>query len=252
MALLESLVRRARWLALGDRMVNLWGTGVVNLIDVGSIGPLPSPWNQKASRIAHLLKFEPRDRSRSSSPRVRVLDTALWDSECERDFFIYRGYRGTGSSLFEQNVDYVRANFEALRQRGPRHLAETWFERSELVRVERIRCRRLDDVLAGLDDPVSYHFLKIDAQGAEYPILRGAESFLRERCLGLHLELFTLPLYQGIRLLPEVVRHLEGLGFERVRQYPAHGSFDSQHDCVFLKVAARGTVTDAIRETYGV
>jgi FkbM family methyltransferase len=249
-ALLESLVRRARWLALGDRMVNLRGTGVVGLIDVGSIGSLPSPWNQKASRIAHLLKFEPRDRSRSSNPRVRVLDTALWDAECERDFFIYKGYRGTGSSLFEQNLDYVRANFEVLRQRGPRRLAETWFERSQLERVERIRCRRLDDVLAGLDGSVSYHFLKIDAQGAEYPILRGAEAFLRESCLGLHLELFTLPLYRGIRLLPEMVRYLGGLGFERVRQYPAHGSFDSQNDCVFLKPAARGVVADAIREIY--
>jgi FkbM family methyltransferase len=247
--LTNALYRRARWLALGDRMVNLRGTGVVGLIDVGSVGSLPSPWNEHARRIAHLLKFEPRDRAGSSNPHVATCNTALWDAECERSFFIYQGQRGTGSSLFEQNVEYVRENFDELRSRGPRRLAETWFERSRLVRVEKVRCRRLDDVLAEHELP--YEFLKIDAQGAEYEILRGAEGFLRDSCIGLHLELFALPLYKGIKLLPEVEHHLAGLGFELAKKYPAHGSFDSQHDCVFLKSGASGAVFDAIREVYG-
>ena len=98
----------------------------------------------------------------------------------------------------------------------------------------------------------SFHFLKIDAQGAEYEILEGAQKFLDEDCLGLHLELFTIPLYKGIRLLPQVEDYLSGLGFELVKKFPAHGSFDSQNDCVFLKKQANNRIVDIIRETYDI
>jgi FkbM family methyltransferase len=246
---LRALHRRARWVALGDRMVGRGGRGSLHLIDVGSVGPLPSPWNEHASQLARLLKFEPRDRVGSRNPRVTAVDAALWSEAGERDFYVYRGKRGTGSSLYRQNLEYVRENFESLRRRGSRRLAETWFDRSSLVRTERVHCRTLDEVLREQDVP--YDFLKIDAQGAEYEILRGAERFLESACLGLHLELFVLPLYAGIALLPSVETYLAGLGFERVIRYPAHGSFDSQHDCVYLRRDAIGEKPRLIRKIYG-
>lgn len=239
-----------RWL-LGAGVINLRGKGRVNLIDVGSAGHLPSPWNENANAIRYLLKFEPRGES-SKTPYVATVDAALWEINCERDFYIYRGFEGTGSSLFQQNYEYVTENFEELRRRGSRSLADTWFERSQMVGVERICCRTLDDVLQELDHPFPYHFLKIDAQGAEYEILKGAESFLRRSCLGLHLELFVLPLYRGIKLQPDVVAYLAGLDFDLVKKFPAHGSFDSQNDCVFMKRGQRNEASDAVRKVYGV
>jgi FkbM family methyltransferase len=225
-------------------------TRIVNLIDVGSAGTLPYPWRQNTDKILHLLKFEPRDNSKEKNPYIVSVDVALWSTNCERDFYIYKGHGGQGSSLFQQNYEYVQENFEKIRNRGPEDLANTWFERSQLDRVEQIRCRRLDDLLEELDHPFQYHFLKIDAQGAEYEILKGAERFLRESCIGLHLELFTLPLYKGIKLLPEVVEYLESYNFELVKKHPAHGSFDSQHDCVFLKKGVKGRIVATIREIY--
>jgi FkbM family methyltransferase len=246
---LKRLYRRFRREISGDGVVNFRNRGIVNFIDVGSVGKLPAPWNAHAQKIHHLLKFEPRDRP-LYTPNVTTLNVALWSDNAELDFYIYEGLGGSGSSLFRQNIDYVRENFETLKKRGDPKLAETWFERSRLVRTERLVCRKLDDVLSELQR--QYHFAKIDAQGAEYEILRGAEGWLRADCLGLQLELFTLPLYQGIPLLPEVREYLRGFGFEMVKQYPAHGTFDSQHDCVFLKTqAVNPAVLDTIRGVYG-
>lgn len=80
--------------------------------------------------------------------------------------------------------------------------------------------------------------------------MRGAEKLLRETCVGLHLELFEIPLYKGIKLLPEVVEYVKGFDFELVKKFPAHGSFDSQHDCVFLKKGQKGRIVDTIQQIY--
>ncbi len=248
--ILQRLNRYTRRRLLGEGVVNFRGRGIVNLIDVGSAGALPSPWQENAKMIQHMLRFEPRSTGRSANPNIVSVDAALWETECERDFYTYKGRGGSGSSLFEQNRDYVTSNWETLRSRGPERLAASWLERPELSRVERIALRTLDDVLAELNQPFRYHFLKIDAQGAEYEILKGGELFLGTSCGGLHLELFTLPLYKGIKLHSEVQAYLNGLDFDLVRQFPAHGSFDSQHDCLFLKRGAHGKIADTIREVY--
>lgn len=214
--------------------INFGGAGLINFIDIGSVGNLPHPWKNNAHHIKHLLKFEPRDKS-ENSVNVTTISAALWDQNVSLPFYIYKGFKHTGSSLFEQNLDYVRDNFESLRKRGPSHLAETWFERSQLVRVESLECKTLDSVISEHLIPQTFHFIKIDAQGAEYQILRGAESILKKDCIALHLELFQLPLYKGIKLLPEVCSYLKDFGFDLVKQFPPHGSFDSQHDCLFIK-----------------
>jgi len=233
----------------GKGVINFRRKGPVNLIDVGSAGTLPYPWKKNPHLIRNLLKFEPRDEA-THLPHVITVSSALWEENCERDFYIYRGRKGSGSSLFEQNYEYVAEHFEELRKHGPQGLAKTWFERSRLERVERIACRTLDDVLEELGQPFSYHFLKIDAQGAEYPILRGAEKLLSGSCIGLHLELFIIPLYKGIRLLDEVQGYLRGFGFELLKKFPAHGSFDSQHDCLFLKENSNSKIENIIRTIY--
>jgi FkbM family methyltransferase len=218
----------------GYGTVNRKGNGVVHLIDVGSLGDLPSPWFEKSDKVAQLLKFEPQD-ARATQPCVTAIDAALWSSEGAFPFYIYKGFGHSGSSLFEQNFEYVDANFSELKHIGPTRLANTWHKRSALEKTLTINCRTLDGVLAELDAPFTYDFLKIDAQGAEYDILEGAKRFLEKDCLGLHLELFNIPLYKNIKLLPEVVAYLAEKGFELVKKMPAHGTFNSQHDCIFLR-----------------
>ena len=236
-SLIRPVKKTIKWLRnnlTGSCKINYRNSGTINFIDVGSLGNLPEPWLSNAKHIRTLLSFEPLEEARKRK-NVIISSNALWHENCKRPFYIYKGLKSTGSSLFEQNFDYVSRNFDTLKGRGPRHLAETWHERSELLRVTECDCRTLDYTIEELGLPFSFDFLKIDAQGAEYEILQGAENFLTHSCIGLHLELFNIPLYKGIKLLPEVEEYLSGFGFSLVRKMPFHGTFNSQNDCIFIK-----------------
>lgn len=223
--------------------------GKLNFIDVGSAGLLPNPWVDHSNLIDYILKFEPRE-NQGSDEKVISINTALWNKKCEKDFYIYKGFNGTGSSLFLQNFKYVRENFETLKLRGPQNLAETWVDRSQLVRTERIQCDSLDNVLDSLDTRRQFDFLKIDAQGAELQILEGAQKFIKTQCQGLFLELFKFPLYEDIALADEVIEYLDANGFQLHTKFPAHGTFDSQNDCLFLRKDIDSSAMKIITDVY--
>lgn len=229
--------------------INHHGRGIVNFIDVGSKGGLPLEWRRRASRIRFLLNFEPRDKA-FRSPNVVTMNVALWSESCTKEFFICK--QGDGSSLFRQNYEYVRANFSQLERRGPRGLASTWFERSEMVSTEEIQCRTLDQVVNEISPPVQFHFVKLDAQGAEYEILRGAGSVLAAACVGLKVELFTLPMYERIHLQAEVEEYLRTKGFRLVKKFRPHGTFDAASDYLFMRDDADGEIAALIRDVYSV
>lgn len=236
-SIIRPVRKTVKWLRnslTGRNIINYRGNGIINLIDVGSMGRLPEPWYSNASYIRNLLSFEPLDEP-VTRKNVIVSSNALWKENCKRPFYIYKGLKSTGSSLFEQNFEYVNNNFNELKTCGPHRLAETWHERSEVIKITECDCKTLDYTLQELSLPFSFDFLKIDAQGAEYEILLGAENFLKDYCIGLHLELFNIPLYKGIKLLPEVTEYLDGFGFSLVKKLPFHGTFNSQNDCIFMK-----------------
>jgi FkbM family methyltransferase len=235
--------------ALRHRTIDRWRRGVVNLIDVGSSGAMPLPWREQAYRIKHLLNFEPMEGS-STTGTVTTIGAALWRLAEERPLYVYRG-KGS-ASLFRQDEDFVRANYDELRRRGPRHLADTWFDRSQLVETRKIHTTTLDAVLASLGNGVTYHFLKLDTQGADLAILEGGEGFVGTDCIGIQLEAFTIPLLRGIPLLADIDAFLARRGFDRAWTAPAHGTFDSQHDVLYLRHRAPSSpALDAIRAVYG-
>ncbi len=217
----------------GNGKIDKSGKGIINLIDVGAIGSLPSPWFENSGHIKNVLGFEPNDNQKKTKG-IHKLDSALWKKKERRYFYIYNHI--DGSSLFEQNHEYVDANFDELKKIGSSKLASTWKKRSTLVKTLTLECITLDDAIKSLDSPINFHFLKIDAQGAEYEILQGANFFLSsDHCLGLHLELFNKPMYKGIKLFDEVNSFLEEQGYELVKKFPPHGTFLSQNDCLYLK-----------------
>ena len=226
-------------------------SGLIGFIDVGSIGGLLDPWNSNANHVKFLLNFEPNDYP-MRGPNFMTYNTAVWEKEEALPFYIYKGLNATGSSLFKQNFEYVRNNYEDLKSRGPQQLAETWFDRSQLVKTIELKCRTIDDVLSDELPSTQFHFMKIDAQGAEYNILKGSQALLSGSCVGLHLELFVLPQYEGISLLDEVEEYLIKYGFWLVKKFPAHGTFDSQHDCLFLKEKGDPKLLTLIRNIYGI
>lgn len=220
-----------------------------NFIDIGSIGGLPKPWDKYSDNIDFLLNFEPNDTA-VVTEKTMTYNTAVWEKDETLPFYIYKGFNNTGSSLFKQNYTYVKNNWEMLKNRGSAKLADSWFDRSTLIETKKLKCRALDNILKEEFPNKKFHFLKIDAQGAEYNILKGAENFLSTSCIGLHLELFVIPLYENIMLLDEVVLYLKKFGFELVKKFPTHGTFNSQHDCLFIHKNRNKELANIIKKIY--
>lgn len=85
---------------------------------------------------------------------------------------------------------------------------------SVYVGVENVPLHRLDKY--GFNEPC---FLKIDAQGSELDILRGAEETLAY-CVGLEMELSLVELYEGQALAQELIPYAYELGFRMMAIWP--------------------------------
>ena len=94
--------------------LNHRGRGAINYIDVGSVGGLPDPWRANADLVRFVLNFEPNVEA-SRQANSLTYNTAVWEIDAVLPFYVYKGFENTGSSLFEQNLEYVKANFEQLK-----------------------------------------------------------------------------------------------------------------------------------------
>lgn len=83
---------------------------------------------------------------------------------------------------------------------------------SEYVGEERVDVRRLDGILDQVLGSASHVFLKLDVQGYELAVLRGAGDRL-PTFVGIQLELSTVPLYAGAPLRGEMEEFLAGAGY---------------------------------------
>ena len=111
----------------------------------------------------------------------------------ERTFHLCAGTQS--SSLFEPNMAF-RRRFQQLDDVG------------RVVSTERVATRRLDDIaeVEGMD------FLKVDVQGAEVDVIRGAERLLQATVV-VHTEVCFAPLYRGQPLFAEIDQALRAFGF---------------------------------------
>jgi FkbM family methyltransferase len=100
---------------------------------------------------------------------------------------------------------------------------------------------RLDELAPQYLRPDSVAFLKIDTQGYESEVLRGATDTL-ERVVGVQLELSLVPLYAGQQLMPELIEFMQRAGFELWAIAPAFADPQSgrmlQVDATFFRAGA--------------
>lgn len=84
---------------------------------------------------------------------------------------------------------------------------------SKYIGVQRVPVRRLDGLQHPALNDLGRCLLKIDTQGYEMDVLRGAEDRLQELA-GVQLELSVTPLYDGQVLYHELIGWLQSRGFE--------------------------------------
>lgn len=84
---------------------------------------------------------------------------------------------------------------------------------------EQVQVRRLDKAIATSISPADRLMLKLDTQGAEDRVLRGATGILDQVHL-IESELSLVELYEGQKLLPEMLDLFDSLGFQLVFVFP--------------------------------
>ena len=135
------------------------------------------------------------------------LDVALWDEEGEETLVITNG-PGTATLMGE-----AEAKLTSNVYRAGEHLP---FYDAALRTVERVRVKtqRLDKLV---DSNQTVDFLKIDVEGGELRVLRGASRLLEDRCvLVVRSEFVTLTHYPDHPILGDQHRFLHDAGFRLV------------------------------------
>ena len=129
------------------------------------------------------------------------------------------------------------SSFRRFSEHGRRQLPGA----SAVVSAEQVEVRTLDSVWeAGLGDLGKRRaFLKIDTQGWELEVLRGAGNVL-DQLAGLQLEAAVTPVYEDVPSLAQTLEHAAGLGFGLTGVFPVNR--DSmlrliELDCVFINPA---------------
>jgi FkbM family methyltransferase len=108
---------------------------------------------------------------------------------------------------------------------------------SQVVRTEEIEVRTLDEFLGDTNGATA--FVKIDTQGFEREVIKGATRML-DRVTGLQLELPIQHLYDGGWTLVDALTTLDNLGFVPAQMRPATVMNDDRSswaeiDCIFRR-----------------
>jgi len=199
------------------------------MLDVGANEGQYVGWTRDRGYRGRVISFEPQAQAFAacearwgSDPNWRGIKTALGESAGE--FTLHVAGNSMSSSLRPMLQSHVKA------------LPESAIVCEEVVPV----CRLDEAVEPYLGDATSV-YLKIDTQGSELQVLRGAGAVL-DRVTIVELELSLVPLYSGQELLPEIWREVESLGFEPIWMEPG---FCDSTECRMLQVDALFTARSA-------
>jgi len=128
----------------------------------------------------------------------------------------------------------------------PREDSQTRFPKNRVERREEVEVRRLDKILAtclsGIESPRIY--LKMDTQGFDLEVVKGAESVLA-RILALQTEVSFRSIYTGMPGFTESIKELQVRGFDVVDFLSVTSDVDGlcaiEMDCVMARRAATGS-----------
>ncbi len=90
---------------------------------------------------------------------------------------------------------------------------------SRYVATENVALERLDELLPSVFKGVGALILKMDTQGYEEQVLKGAEEIL-SRVVAIQMEISLIPLYQDAPTLVHIVTAMRALGFHLFQIVP--------------------------------
>ncbi len=173
-------------------------------VDVGAMGGVPGYWRRLGPHC-RMIAFEPDEREfekLKNSESVTYLPYAL-GAKGSRELAFYVAKDAGKSSVYRPNMNVLSGFPDAGR-----------YATVQTVRFPGEKVKSLDEALA-LHQIKGVDFIKLDTQGSELGILKGAQSALPE-VFGCEIEVEFCELYEGQPLFADVDAFMRGHGFELV------------------------------------
>lgn len=180
----------------------------VAIVDVGAREELFAPYNKIPSELIKVFGFEPdvKEAERLKkiySPAEReYFPFGLWDSTTNIKLS-YSEIPGN-SSIHPPNMDKLKELFPPInwKTRTPKEILS-------------LGVKSIDDINA--ETPFDCDLLKVDTQGSEYEILKGAEKFLKSNVSFVLLETWTFEVHKGQALSGKIMEWMNHQGFTLIR-----------------------------------
>jgi FkbM family methyltransferase len=159
----------------------------------------------------------------SGDTHWRGFNCALGDTDERRSMNVSKG-DGQASSFLTFNDD------------GP----ERWGEAHRVARTEEVEVRRLEHVLdlINAERPGAGIYLKLDTQGLDLTVLRGAGDRI-SLIKGMQAEIAVHQFYEGMVSFGEAISAYQKLGFDITGVFPLSREFDNlrviEFDFVFMR-----------------
>lgn len=183
-------------------ITDIYSINPIGLVDIGARWGVQRPWNNFPEKCLRYFGFDAdaEECARLNSANkhngsVVYLPAALFDRES--DVTLYLTAEEGCSSVYEPNDQILNRYF----------FKENWSVKKEI----KVRTTTLNNVF--LKNKIDPDFVKIDTQGAELNILKGAADYL-DSVIGLELEVEFLEVYKGQPLFSDVDSFVRGKGFE--------------------------------------
>lgn len=214
-------------LPCGRRIKMMRHHRIETVLDVGGNIGLYGAELRKSGYTGRIISFEPTDRAfRELASRAQadghwtVSKTAIGESDGEATIHVAANHAESSSLL---------PMLELHKECAPR---------SFFVSDEKVALKTLNSALEGILQPHERVLLKIDTQGCEHMVLRGASEILPQVEL-IECELSFVPLYDGQMLFREMLDLLEASGFSPVQIFPGftdpRTGYTLQVDGIFAK-----------------
>ena len=153
----------------------------------------------------------------SFEPVPAVFETLAQNASRDPLWHVHPVGIGSAEGRLDIHVSANNAESSSFLEMGERHLAAA--PQSKTVDRCTVPVKTIDAFMAGLGYPGTCRVLKVDTQGYESEVLAGAKNTIHLFDY-LHLELSTVPLYKGQKLIHDVLATCYESGFQVLDLHP--------------------------------
>jgi len=158
------------------------------LTEIHAFEPNPEEYNKLSTKYAQ-----------NSFLDLKLNQTGLAETEGSANLYITN--RASMSSLLPADILNYKKHFGEYKDYG------LWEQGIGLNKKTEVKVQSLDNYFKGKDPFID--FLKIDTQGTELVILKGAEGLIKNKRIGIiKLEVSTIPVYKDQVLFSEIDSYL--------------------------------------------